>query len=649
MNPADRRRMNLWPQIKHKLTGLVADRLSVREQSLQTWRERILFAIFFSSVLLGLLPLYHSVAMAHANRMWGHLVFYVLFYLLACSLLFLRRVPFKVRAWAGVAVFFTLGLVALFTLGPAGSGRSWFFATSVLASLLLGLWPAVAVLAVIAASLFTVGGLMESGRLVWPLLNFYSAETWRTTTYTLLLISSMITVSLAVLINGLAKALEAERQASAQLQAIHRRLTEEIDVRKRTEADLNRYRDDLEIKVGERTAELAAANRSLREEVLRRKEAEKALLHLASGAAHNFNNVLMSVMGNAQSAQLFLESERQDLARAGDHLDNVVRSARVGSGVAQRLVRFVTGREAGLGQGSAIAVESMLRSAVSILEGTWPVFRRGGLSLGLTCDPGLNVWGLESELVEVVLNLVKNSVEAMEGRGVIHLAAYRQGDLICLEVADGGPGVDAALLPRLFQPFVTSKDETGLGLGLCTSRHIVLAHGGQISAENRPGGGASFKVLLPAHAQAPALQPPLAPPRIPPQRVLLVDDEYLVAMGISAALEAAGHRVLISHDLSHSLLALDEFRPQVVVCDLNLPDGTGWDLVRKLSADNGSGRETSIPVIVLSGLALGPQAGRPAGAPAPWAMLNKPVERRMLLDCIARAVAASGSQAPGRV
>lgn len=640
--------MNPWSHIKGGLANLISARLSAREQSLQSWRERILLAIFLSSVAVGLLPLYHSVGMAYEHRLWGHLAFYVTVYTLACLILVLRRVPFKARAWAGVAIFFTLGLVALLTLGPAGSGRSWFFATSVLASLLLGLWPAVGVLAVMAGCLFAVGGLMESGRLAWPLLNFYSVATWRTTTYTLLLISSMITVSLAVLINGLAKALAAEREAGSQLEEALRRLVEEMEVRKRTEADLQRYRDELEIKVQDRTAELAATNRSLSEEVRLRKEAEQALLHLASGVAHNFNNVLMSIMGNVQSAQHFLEPDRGEPERAGQHLENVVSSAQIGSGVAQRLVRFVANREAGLRQGQAIDVGSMLEGVRRILEGTWPGFRRGELSLSLQAEPGLYLWGAEGELAEVLVNLVKNAVEAMEGRGEVCLAARRQGESVCLSVTDNGPGIDLALLPRLFQPFVTSKNETGLGLGLCTSRDIILCHGGEIFAQNRPEGGACFEVLLPARQQPPAPAEPFGPAQGAPQRVLLVEDEYLVAMGISAALESAGHTVRLSHNLGQSLLALDEFRPEVVICDLNLPDGSGWELVRKLTAGNGSQPRTAIPVIILSGLALGPQSGRPADVPAPWAMLNKPVERRMLLDCLARAVAAGREPPPGQ-
>lgn len=622
------------------MANLIAQRLPAREQSLQSWRERILFAIFFCAMLVGLLPLYHSVAMAYANRLWGHLALYFAAYLVAGMVLFLRRAPFKARAWAGVAIFFTLGLVALLTLGPAGSGRSWFFAASVLACLLLGLWPAVAVLAAIAASLFAVGAMLESGRLVWPLLNFYSAGTWRITSYTFLLISSLITVSLAVLINGLAKALEAERRAGAQLQEAHRRLSEEIEVRKRTEADLNRHRADLETKVAERTAELAASNRDLRAEVGRRKEAETALLRLASGVAHNFNNALMAIMGNAQSAQLFLEPGRQSLAQANQHLDNVVRSAQLGSGVAQRLVRAVTGREAGLEEGRAIAVHDMLKGAVSILEGAWPGIGRGELALRLTTEPDLHVWGFEGELMEVVVNLVKNAVEAMEGRGVVWLSARGEGDRVCLEVADQGPGIDEGLLPSMFQPFVSGKNETGLGLGLCVSRDIVLAHGGDISVANQPQGGACFKVLLPAHHQPPPAATPPPALEFVPRRVLLVEGEYLVAMGISVALEAAGHNLRLASNLDQALLALAEFKPEVLVCDLNLPDGSGWDILRAVSQDGEGATAPGIPVIILSGLAMDPQAARPAAVPAPWAVLNKPVERKMLLDCIARAVAA---------
>ena len=112
----------------------------------------------------------------------------------------------------------------------------------------------------------------------------------------------------------------------------------------------------------------------------------------------------------------------------------------------------------------------------------------GGVTL--TADPG--------QLQQVLVNLVLNALDAMPAGGTLTTVVRRDPSWVILEVTDTGPGIIRDLLPRLFEPFVTSK-ETGLGLGLVISRRIVEDHGGTIGAANRPGGGASFVVRLPVN------------------------------------------------------------------------------------------------------------------------------------------------------
>jgi two-component system NtrC family sensor kinase len=107
-------------------------------------------------------------------------------------------------------------------------------------------------------------------------------------------------------------------------------------------------------------------------------------------------------------------------------------------------------------------------------------------------------------LKQVLLNLAQNAREAMQGAGTIELAVGTGGALTTVEVSDSGPGIPAEILPRIFDPFFTTKRAVrGVGLGLFVAEGIVRAHGGQIAAENRSGGGARFRVELPAAPPAP--------------------------------------------------------------------------------------------------------------------------------------------------
>src|SRR6185437_10503271 len=106
-----------------------------------------------------------------------------------------------------------------------------------------------------------------------------------------------------------------------------------------------------------------------------------------------------------------------------------------------------------------------------------------------------------AQFQQVMVNLVLNSLDAMPTGGNLNVAVLVAGDWVEVEVTDTGSGICGEVLPKIFQPFVSSK-ETGLGLGLVISRRIVEDHGGTIEAANRAGGGAVIRVKLPAHETA---------------------------------------------------------------------------------------------------------------------------------------------------
>jgi len=126
-----------------------------------------------------------------------------------------------------------------------------------------------------------------------------------------------------------------------------------------------------------------------------------------------------------------------------------------------------------------------------------------GLAIEREVDPALPpVRADRDQMVQVLLNLVRNAEEAMRGGGTLRLAAHRDGDAVLIQVSDTGPGIAAEDLAHVFEPYFTTK-ESGTGLGLAIAERIVREHGGRLEVASRPGAGATFTIRLPAAPSAP--------------------------------------------------------------------------------------------------------------------------------------------------
>jgi PAS domain S-box-containing protein len=365
-----------------------------------------------------------------------------------------------------------------------------------------------------------------------------------------------------------------------------------------------------------------------------RKRAEEALLQLAAGVAHNFNNVLMAILGNAQAAQQAFADENPKFQQVAHLLDNVVQGARGGRDVVHRLSRFVGRRQGAYSPAEVVDFSDLLHSLRKSLPGIWPQFAEGNLKLELTVDKELYVTGVRGELMEVLLNIIKNAVEAMPNGGTLYISSRVEGDMVHITFRDTGRGVEQDELIRLFDPFFTTKGVAGQGLGLAVSKGIIQSHGGTILAESPPGQGLSLTISLPLTASSP-LKPEPAERMAAPEtslNLLLVEDEGLVAMGIQALLGEAGHQVRRADCLSQALNELESFEPNLVLCDLGLPDGSGWEVVGRLRAKMESLAMDEVPILVVSGWSDDQLDPLPHGMKPPAGFLHKPVDRRLLLE-----------------
>ena len=374
-----------------------------------------------------------------------------------------------------------------------------------------------------------------------------------------------------------------------------------------------------------------------------RRRGEELLRHLAAGVAHNFNNVLMAIASHAQLAQALVAEGQVNGDRLATPLMSIVQAANDGGDMVRRLSRYVSGWSGQPRKPESHDLAGLVEAAVNLAQAACPPDKRGQVELDL--DPGLRVMGVRGELVEVFLNLAKNALEAMDHGGRLTIRSRARGREVELSFSDQGPGISAPVLERLFLPFFSTKGIAGQGMGLASSRGIITAHGGRIRAESRPGQGTTFLVSLPLSPENQASPPETgapAPPAAPAAAtarqadILLVEDEVLVAMGLSRLLENAGHRVTHAPGVVQALDSLRRQRPDLVLCDLGLPDGSGWEVARWLRDH----LRPAPPLVLLTGWSEGQEsARRPADLPAPRWVLRKPVLRQELLGVVAQAAA----------
>jgi len=219
--------------------------------------------------------------------------------------------------------------------------------------------------------------------------------------------------------------------------------------------------------------------------------------------------------------------------------------------------------------------------------------------------------GDDSELREVLVNMVFNAIDAMPEGGTLTLSTRTAGDEVNIKVADTGVGMYPEVRSRIFDPFFTTKGKAGLGLGLAVSFGIIRRHGGNIEVESQYGRGTEFCIRLPVAqiVAAPVVrrevavepQEPLTLTMAhagerPPTRLLVVDDEDFVRELLSDILEGEHCEVKLAADGTE---ALDLFREQEfdgVFTDIGMPGMSGWELAREIRQLN-----KGIPIAVITG------------------------------------------------
>ena len=256
------------------------------------------------------------------------------------------------------------------------------------------------------------------------------------------------------------------------------------------------------------------------------------------------------------------------------------------------------------------------------------------------------VAGDSLRLTQVVENLLSNAVKFTPPGGRIEVRLTSAGPQVEIQVADTGQGIAPEFLPHLFERFsqakMVSTRQGGIGLGLAIVKALVEGHGGSVHADSPGvGAGATFTVRLPVLSPAELARlervrvadtPAAGPARLDGLKILLVEDDTDTRDVLGLILEIAGAKVEAAGSVRRALPALDDFRPDVLVSDIGMPDEDGLTLIRHLRAREGDGGH--IPAIALTGYVTSEDSARLRAAGF-QIHVRKPVEPDELVATIA--------------
>lgn len=318
----------------------------------------------------------------------------------------------------------------------------------------------------------------------------------------------------------------------------------------------------------------------------------QALGELTGGIAHEFNNILTPVLGYIQ----ILKNKIDDpiLSRYIDLMEN---SAMDGAKIVKRIQDFSKNKKK---DKEFVDIDRIIIQSVEITKPKWTFeaqIQKRFINVQLDLKSRATVECVPTEVREIFVNLISNSVDAMPFGGVINITSFNDNNEVVIRVNDSGTGMDKDVRERIFEPFFTTKNERGNGLGLSIVYSIIKDMGGSVEVESSIGFGTEFIIRLPLKHGS-ILQHDLIKDDTDKRKfsILVIDDQIHVAEAVSEMLKSTGHEVVFTTD---DKLAIDIYKNQgidCVLCDLAMPNYSGIEMSQILKEF-----KNDVPFILMTG------------------------------------------------
>ncbi|MDP6491749.1 MAG: response regulator, partial [Kiritimatiellia bacterium] len=370
------------------------------------------------------------------------------------------------------------------------------------------------------------------------------------------------------------------------------------DDRLRLEQENRRHRDELEARVAKRTRELEQALSDLKaaQAQMIRQERLRALGQMVSGIAHDFNNILMPILGLSDYLlNMTDDALHEDTRTAVETIESAALDARQ---IILRLREFYRPEEEP--KLAPVQLAEVVREAIKLTEPAWKVQaeaegRRNTIEEHLPAVPP--VLANESQLREVLTNLILNAVDAMPDGGTLNVSLSETDNEVSVAVCDTGVGMPEDVRIRCLDPFFSTKGKRGTGLGLSMCHGIVQRHRGTMTIKSEMGKGTTVIIALPVacHLEQLGKEPP--PVDLPTSlRVLLVDDEEWARDLVALFLDTMGYEVKMASSGIEGITCMERSPFDLIITDRAM-DGQSGDKV----AEYASVHAPDTAVVMLTG------------------------------------------------
>ena len=349
----------------------------------------------------------------------------------------------------------------------------------------------------------------------------------------------------------------------------------------------------------------------------------------SSGIAHDFNNILGIILGYLDIVKIGIKDENVQVL---DSLNIIEKAARDGAEIVDKIQQFSRIKK---DHEKVEMLIDLIEIVDEALKFTMPRWKTEAQSKGVEyeiikhnfttskyrtrCNP--------SELREVVINIINNSIDAMPNGGKIELSVRTEGDNVIISISDNGIGISDDVKDKIFDPFFTTKGVKRSGLGMSLSYSIMARYDGEIKIDSCLGKGATMHLKMPLCYEEVAQYEEEETSVVTGHsaNILVIEDEEVILDMMKVVLESRGHNVFVAQDSSVGIKMYENNVYDIVLCDLAMPKLNGWQVARFIKEFDAVRKKSKTPIVLITGYELDTEAidYRSEGVNH---ILNKPIE-----------------------